>query len=780
MPIDHECPDEDTLRKVLQDTSGEVELEELAHHIDRCHDCQQLIERLGREAGEGVSWDSLDIAESTSSACDAVVNRLVRIVRGETLAESLGDTVPDTPPPERLEHFEIEAVIGQGGMGTVFKAKDTRLNRYVALKQLRPILARNSEIRRRILSEAQAAAAINHPGVVSIHSVHDDHDPAFFVMEYVAGSSLQEVLQERPKLPAQEAISIATQVLHAIEAAHAVNVIHCDIKPANILLDRNAGTARLTDFGISYAASREETGHPEKYLGTPLYMSPEQCRGSQVDARSDLFSLGVLMYRMLTGTFPFLGRTADALKVNIQNSPPVPIHTYNREIPNRLARLVHQLIEKDPNDRPQSATEVLRLFAAWQTARPSVLSILVMSIGTSLLIAAIYLTISRRNTQQQLPAIDEVPQESSVSSSAQSSATEFIEAIPIPETRPYYQGIASPSLQLLDPDPSIELEFVDPDWRLVETFRVNGKLRSAKFCPLDGSIWFCYMGLDAPPGIYRIGPLGPPIEYDRKLPMKPVSPTPELWRSTGRARLVQATSMTHLVEFSPQGRYFAFHYGRDGLVVLMETATGEQVGSYQCHLDGDNDPFAIAFLPTFYKGEIGSVGDILTLDYGYPSSPGTIWKCTLENALCVEIGNPERFFNPTDITVSPNAVYVCQRALEDEKGPRHDSHRNRRIFEVRLDRLIPITTTRHMRLVEGLVYDPITKGLLVTTRYQSALLHVDLNSDSPEKETTVIAKGFDDPRSDGLDISPNGQYILVSDFFAGTIHVLERLVNADD
>ncbi len=771
MPTNYDCPDEVTLRTILNDVSGEAEIEELAHHIDHCRDCQNLVEQLGQESGNALSWDSFDFTQSSASPCDAVVERLVRIVRGETLNESVDETMPEMPLPDRLEHFEIEGAIGQGGMGTVYKARDTRLNRYVALKQLRPILAWNNEIRRRILSEAQAAAAINHPGVVSIHSVHADHDPAFFVMEYVEGPSLQHVLHERPQLPVEEAVAIAEQILHAIAAAHERNVVHCDIKPANILLDRNSETARLTDFGISYAASRDETAHPEKYLGTPRYMSPEQCQGLQVDARSDLFSLGVLMYRMLTGSYPFLGETADALKTNIQQAPPVPIQSHSPELPRRLARLVHRLIAKDPQDRPQSAAEVLHTLASWQQKRQrTTKSAIGIGIAVSLLIGASYL-VNRRNqprqlTQHSLPARNVSPIEK--------PAARPIELVPPPEAAPYYQGLAAPSLKLLDPDPSIKLEFVDPAWRLVESFRVNGKVRSAKFSPFDGSIWFCYIGLEGPRGIYRIGPLSPPREYSRNRPLQPVSPSPEQWQSTGQARLIQAASETHHVEFSPNGRYFAFHFGRDGLVVLNETATGEQVGGYQCRLDQDNDPAAITFLPRFYQGEIGSVGDILTVDFGYPSYPGSIWKCTLNSASCVEIGEPERLTNPTDITVTPTKVYVCQRATETEKGPRHESHRNNRIFEVLPNRLIPIHTDRHLRLVEGIVYDPVSEGLLATTRFRSLLWWVDVNSDSPEKKTRLIAKGFKEPRSDGLDITPDGRYVLVSDFTAGTIHVLER------
>ncbi|WP_166830943.1 serine/threonine-protein kinase [Thalassoroseus pseudoceratinae] len=778
MPIDRECPDESTLRDILNDVSGEVELEDLATHIDRCQDCQQLIERLGRESGEGVSWDSLDIAQSTSSPCDAVVDRLVRIVRGETLAEHLDDTTPDAPPPERLEHFRIVEIVGQGGMGTVYKAKDTRLNRFVALKQLRPILARNDEIRQRILSEAQAAAAINHPGVVSIHSVHDDHDPAFFVMEYVEGPSLQQVLSQQPMMSVDETITTATQVLQAMAAAHRCNVVHCDIKPANILLDRVAGTARLTDFGISYAASRDESGHPEKYLGTPLYMSPEQCRGSRVDARSDLFSLGVLMYRMLTGVFPFAGESAGALKTSIQQTPPVPISTHRPDLPEWLMDLIHCLIAKDPNARPQSATEVIELLAVYQEERsPRSRFFLPLALGTVLLGLAVYVVWDRPKPSQ--PTAD-LPSEPLVTAANLPRVPEPIELVSPPEATPFYQGLASPSLPLLEADPSIELEFRDPSWRLIETFRVNGKVRSAKFSPFDGSIWFCYIGTEAPRGVYRIGPLDPPRKYSRKLPITPVAPSPKSWRSTGKARLIQATSMTHLVEFSSTGRYFAFPFGRDGLVVLTETATGEQIGGYQCRLNRDNDPTAVTFLPDFYHGEIGEPGEILTLDYGYPSYPGSIWKCTLDNATCVEIGMPDEFNNPTDITVGPNSVYVCQRAADDEKGPRHESHFKRRLFEVRLDRLVPIVTTRPLRLTEAIVYDPVTQGLLVTTRYPSQLLHVDLNSDSPRKKTTLITKGFNEPRTDGLDISPDGRYLLISDFVVGTIHVLERVVSVED
>ncbi|MCC6510459.1 MAG: serine/threonine protein kinase, partial [Pirellulaceae bacterium] len=228
-------------------------------------------------------------------------------------AESMASQLlsPATHPEMlvRIGRYEVERLIGSGGMGVVFKAIDTELNRHVAIKLLAPFLAGNGAARQRFSREAKAAAAVVHEHVVPIYKVESNGDSPFLVMPYVAGESLQARPDREGPLELCEILRIGMQISEGLDAAHLQGLIHRDIKPSNILLEQGVERSLITDFGLARTtddASLTNTGH---YAGTPQYMSPEQARGDAIDFRSDLFSLGSVIYTMCAGRPPFRAET---------------------------------------------------------------------------------------------------------------------------------------------------------------------------------------------------------------------------------------------------------------------------------------------------------------------------------------------------------------------------------------------------------------------------------------------------------------------------------------
>ena len=256
--------------------------------------------------------------------------------------------------------YEIDREIGRGGMGVVYRARDRRLKRQVAIKVLPPELAFRGDIRTRFLREAETAAQFNHPNIVDIYTVDETATCVYFVMAYVRGENLARALHDRGPLAIDQTRRVVREVADALAYAHARGVIHRDIKPDNILLDAESGRAMVTDFGIARALSAESrltlTGIA---VGTPAYMSPEQAGGEEeIDGRSDLYSLGVVAYQMLAGELPFVARSAPALLVKHLSEVPTPVDQRRPETPRELARLVMRLLEKDPAARPRDATEL--------------------------------------------------------------------------------------------------------------------------------------------------------------------------------------------------------------------------------------------------------------------------------------------------------------------------------------------------------------------------------------------------------------------------------------
>jgi eukaryotic-like serine/threonine-protein kinase len=278
-------------------------------------------------------------------------------------------TDPSTPLAPRLAEalgsaYTIEGEIGRGGMGVVFRARDERLKRRVAVKVLPPELAFQQEIRARFTREAEMAARLSHPHIVPIHAVGEGNGLVYFIMGYVDGESLGARLKRRGKLPVDECRRIMKEVADALSAAHALSVIHRDIKPDNILLEGTRGRVVVTDFGIAKAMS---TGMGATLtsagvaIGTPQYMSPEQAAGEkEIDGRSDVYSLGIVTYQMLTGSLPFTAPTVAGVLMKQITEMPTPITDRRDDCPEDLALAVTRCLEKDPENRWPSADALRR------------------------------------------------------------------------------------------------------------------------------------------------------------------------------------------------------------------------------------------------------------------------------------------------------------------------------------------------------------------------------------------------------------------------------------
>ena len=257
-------------------------------------------------------------------------------------------------------NYELEEEIGRGGMGIVYRARDRRLKRDVAVKLLPPELAYRSDIRSRFLREAETAAQLGHPNIVPIFSVGEDEKVVYFIMAYVQGDNLAKILHNHGPLDPEEARRIIRDVADALAYAHARKVVHRDIKPDNILIDSETGRVMVTDFGIARAVTElggsrlTATGMA---LGTPAYMSPEQAAGDrEIDGRSDLYSLGVVGYQMLSGELPFQAPNTPAMLVKHLSEIPRPITEMCPGVPDDLARAVMMCLEKRPEDRLPSAS----------------------------------------------------------------------------------------------------------------------------------------------------------------------------------------------------------------------------------------------------------------------------------------------------------------------------------------------------------------------------------------------------------------------------------------
>lgn len=282
----------------------------------------------------------------------------------------------------RLDHYEILEVVGRGGMGIVLRARDSKLERVVAIKVLAPSpspLPRGEEgrvrgravsasARERFVREARAAAAITHDHVIDIHAVEDAGPAPYLVMQLINGPTLQEEIDRGGPMPVAEVLRVGREIAEGLAAAHGQGLIHRDIKPSNILLENGIRRVKITDFGLAHAVGEDSPTPSGLIAGTPAYMSPEQARGEPVDHRSDLYSLGSVLYALCTGRTPFRGRTTVEVLRAVREETPRPVREVNPDVPEWLSGLIARLHAKDPADRPASAREVANLLAAQASA----------------------------------------------------------------------------------------------------------------------------------------------------------------------------------------------------------------------------------------------------------------------------------------------------------------------------------------------------------------------------------------------------------------------------
>lgn len=255
--------------------------------------------------------------------------------------------------------YKIQEKIGNGGMATVYKALDQILNRYVAVKVLREEFTTDEEFIKRFNAEAQSAARLTHPNIVSVYDVGQEYNVYYIVMELIQGKTLKQIIEEDGHLSWKWAVNIAIQIASALEMAHKNNIIHRDIKPHNIMITED-GVAKVTDFGIAKAVSNSTITAFGTTLGSVHYFSPEHARGGYTDSKSDLYSLGVVMYEMVTGKVPFDADTPVSVALKHMQEEPVPPIKVNKEIPFAVNQIILKAMKKDPNERYQNASEMIK------------------------------------------------------------------------------------------------------------------------------------------------------------------------------------------------------------------------------------------------------------------------------------------------------------------------------------------------------------------------------------------------------------------------------------
>ena len=263
---------------------------------------------------------------------------------------------------ETISHYKILEKLGEGGMGVVYKAEDTKLERPVALKFLPAHLLGSEDVRKRFEREAKSSATLSHPNVCRVYEIDEADGKAFLAMELIEGESLDKKIARGP-LKLDEALSIAQQVARGLEAAHKRGVVHRDIKPENTMVDED-GHVTIMDFGLAQLTEASRLTKTDETLGTVAYMSPEQTEGSGTDHRTDVWALGVVLYEMVTGQQPFKGDYDKAVMYSILNEEPEPITALRTGVPMQLEDYVCKCLAKDPSRRYQNAPDLIVDLAA--------------------------------------------------------------------------------------------------------------------------------------------------------------------------------------------------------------------------------------------------------------------------------------------------------------------------------------------------------------------------------------------------------------------------------
>ncbi len=378
------CLADTEITRLLADDLTADEQVHVEAHLTDCGMCRSRIDLLDDiPEMQGIAGATTLLAMTESPRLRVVMERLLIESQLSTCsanftASASRDVLPILQPTTRpgfigrLGDIEVLKVIGRGGMGVVFEGIDSILNRTVAVKVLSPHLVGNGEAKSRFLREAQAAAALSHENVVAIHSIEEADGMPYLVLQFVDGESLAQRLTHEHKLAFPDVANIGIQLARGLSAAHKHGLVHRDIKPANILIEVATGDVRIADFGLAKRSGLDTITVEGTIAGTPAYMSPEQTINADLDARSDLFSLGVVLYEASTGISPFVADSSFVVLDRIRNVNPLPICEVNSEIPAWFGSVVHRLLEKNADDRIQTAAEIVELLANQTTVASAI------------------------------------------------------------------------------------------------------------------------------------------------------------------------------------------------------------------------------------------------------------------------------------------------------------------------------------------------------------------------------------------------------------------------
>jgi len=363
---DMACPDRELLKRVLGARASPAEVQRVTEHLQECTTCQGALDAIAQDS-DGIE-DVRAAYERIRRATDGGVGIPPKPrdpayeTDGGHVVLAGGVRLEPAREPRYIAHldgFDVERVLGSGAMGVVLKAYQESLNRPVAVKVMNAALAQDAVAQRRFLDEARHAAELRHPNIASIHAVSTHPDQPYLVMEYVAGRSLAELIEDESPLAPERAARIARQILAGLEHAHARHKVHRDIKPSNVLLENHLEVAKIVDFGLAVGVG-QVVRHTEEgqVVGTPAYMSPEQAAGGlDPDTRTDLFSVGVMLYEMLTGVPPFHANNAAETMRRVREDDPRPVRSLNPAVPLELAGIVERALRKDIRRRYQTAGE---------------------------------------------------------------------------------------------------------------------------------------------------------------------------------------------------------------------------------------------------------------------------------------------------------------------------------------------------------------------------------------------------------------------------------------
>lgn len=360
------CFDASHLLRFLHEQLSESDESTVIEHLDECPNCQATLESV---AADGVLWSDLQnqLSDSTQPGFAGNLNQQERVSsHRDQIVESVMEFLGPTDDPNmmgRLGSYEVSGVVGRGSTGIVLKAFETRLNRFVAIKVLAPNFASNGSARARFEREAKAVAAVAHEHVVPIFAVNEHKNLPYLVMQYAGGGSLQQRIDENGPLDACEVARIGMQVASGLAAAHGQGIVHRDVKPANVMLEGGVERAMVTDFGLARVVDEASMTRSGAITGTPQFMSPEQARGEYIDHRSDLFSLGSLMYTATTGRPPFRSETVYGVIRRVCETDIRPVREINPTIPDWLEAFIAKLCSKNREDRFQSGDEVRDILA---------------------------------------------------------------------------------------------------------------------------------------------------------------------------------------------------------------------------------------------------------------------------------------------------------------------------------------------------------------------------------------------------------------------------------